>query len=1028
MDKIRRDKRKEVHPRLDFGKNPRKSRRVRESSQNSSAGTLPARYRNPSERPKMRNRLKYNDEDVFDRLSHRRQSAFDRLSNTYSLSTTKSGPNEGNSRDRSHSRGRSRTSSRDRPRNRNRPRGIKESYGNTRSSYRAGDRHGYHARDRDRSRSMKRGRKSESPLSRVSKSDTSDGGHWKTRAKKHKPADEEDLSVPWTCEDVDPFTPRIRNFKRAARVWFDELPPESIDGYKGLKAAFLAYFMQQKKYVKDPVEIHNIKQRDGKTIKEFIKRFKIETERMKGAPECIKFTLLRSHRTSPNGTPLSGDLNQPKDGRGSNKFTPLTITPKEIFAAESGKFKPPSPIVEKRSSNKFCEFHNDKGHSTDECVQLKKQIEELVRAGKLSHFIKEIRQDRDQQKTRKKDAPVKDKSAVIYMIWPWQRVTRQKVTQSSTHVKEITFPPLTANKGTEGPLVIEAKIGGHVVHHIYVDEGSSMELKFLVTIRDAEHYTKAWMNFMIVRSPSPYNGIFGRLEVREIQAVPSTAYGMLKFPVNGEIVTICSTILTPTECATIAATPKDSAKKTKARHENFKWPYTLTFWTKRLLLEECRRNVSRIHDQSGRNKIVRRQDGGCVAAPIPTDNQREVHQKSDFHRTPKAEQAFKQLKQHLAKLPMLVAPKPKEELIMYLSAFYGAISAVLMTERDAVQKPVYFTSQALQAPELNYTPMEKLVLVLVCAAKRSRRYFQGHLIMVITDQPIKQVISRPDVAGRLQKWSVMLAKHNMTYRPRTSVKGQILADFLVEEPDDAPPEASVIKTLQESWTHGSSLLGEIFSDNGKQFSGDPFKDWCKKLNIVQRFASVKHPQLNRLLERANRSLGKGIKARLGEGNKNWLEELPHVLWAHHTMINSSNNDTSFSLTYRTEAVILAEIGMPTYRTTVADVMHNDEELQQDLDLLEERRERAVIREAKDNLKMTKYYNARVRGVTFRPGDFVYHSNDVSHAIDRGKLGLKWKGPYEVTKALGDGAYKLRSTDGTVLLRTWNIANLKNCYL
>ncbi|GJX75500.1 reverse transcriptase domain-containing protein [Tanacetum coccineum] len=56
----------------------------------------------------------------------------------------------------------------------------------------------------------------------------------------------------------------------AARVWFDELPPESIDGYKDLKAAFLAYFMQQKKYVKDPVKIHNIKQRDGETIGEFM--------------------------------------------------------------------------------------------------------------------------------------------------------------------------------------------------------------------------------------------------------------------------------------------------------------------------------------------------------------------------------------------------------------------------------------------------------------------------------------------------------------------------------------------------------------------------------------------------------------------------------------------------------------------------------------------------------------------------------------------------------------------------------------
>ncbi|GJX50587.1 reverse transcriptase domain-containing protein [Tanacetum coccineum] len=76
----------------------------------------------------------------------------------------------------------------------------------------------------------------------------------------------------------------------AARVWFDELPPKSIDGYKDLKAAFLAYFMQQKKHVKDPVEIHNIKQRDGETIKDFMERFKVETGLMKGAPECMRIS------------------------------------------------------------------------------------------------------------------------------------------------------------------------------------------------------------------------------------------------------------------------------------------------------------------------------------------------------------------------------------------------------------------------------------------------------------------------------------------------------------------------------------------------------------------------------------------------------------------------------------------------------------------------------------------------------------------------------------------------------------------
>ncbi|GJS73445.1 reverse transcriptase domain-containing protein [Tanacetum coccineum] len=98
-----------------------------------------------------------------------------------------------------------------------------------------------------------------------------------------------------------------------------------------------------------------------------------------------------------------------------------------------------------------------------------------------------------------------------------------------------------------------------------------------------------------------------------------------------------------------------------------------------------------------------------------------------------------------------------------------------------------------------------------------------------------------------------------------------------------------------------------------------------------------------LAKRENRSLGEGIKSRLGEGNKNWIEELPHILWAHRTMNKSSHGDTPFSLTYGTEAVIPVEIRIPTYRTAVVDAAHNDEELRQNLDLLEERRERAAIR-------------------------------------------------------------------------------------
>ncbi|GKC90423.1 reverse transcriptase domain-containing protein [Tanacetum coccineum] len=209
---------------------------------------------------------------------------------------------------------------------------------------------------------------------------------------------------------------------------------------------------------------------------------------------------------------------------------------------------------------------------------------------------------------------------------------------------------------------------------------------------------------------------------------------------------------------------------------------------------------------------------------------------------------------------------------------------------------------------------------------------------------------------------------------------------------------------------------------------NPFKYWCEKLCIRQCFASVKHLQANSLVERANKSLGVGIKARLDERNKNWMEEISHVLRAHRTMIKSSNRETPSSFRYGTEAVIPVEIGMPTLRTTEVDMIKNDEALEINLDLLEERREHAAIQEAKSKAKMEKYYNARVRNTSFKLGDLVYRNNEASHAEDGGKLGPKWEGPYEVTEALGKGAYKLRDRNENILPRTWNVCNLKKCYV
>ncbi|GKA35482.1 reverse transcriptase domain-containing protein [Tanacetum coccineum] len=220
----------------------------------------------------------------------------------------------------------------------------------------------------------------------------------------------------------------------------------------------------------------------------------------------------------------------------------------------------------------------------------------------------------------------------------------------------------------------------------------------------------------------------------------------------------------------------------------------------------------------------------------------------------------------------------------------------------------------------------------------------------------------------------------------------------------------------------------IVMDNGTQFVNDPFKGWCESLNIKQMNTAVAHLQANGLLKRANESLMEGIKARLGRERAGWVDELPDVLWAHRTSLKQSNGETPFSLTYGSEAVIPAEIGMPTHRTMMIREDKNEDELRLNMDLLQERREAAAIREAKYKTKMEQYYNQKVRLTSFKPDEYVFRKNEASRVEDQGKLGPKWEGPYRVTEAYRNGSYKLQTMGGKEVPRTWHAINLRKCYV
>ena len=76
----------------------------------------------------------------------------------------------------------------------------------------------------------------------------------------------------------------------STRVWFDDLPPETINSYDELKEAFLVNFLQLKKCIKDPVELHHNKQAEGESAEDFMERFKKESRDVKGAPEVLKIS------------------------------------------------------------------------------------------------------------------------------------------------------------------------------------------------------------------------------------------------------------------------------------------------------------------------------------------------------------------------------------------------------------------------------------------------------------------------------------------------------------------------------------------------------------------------------------------------------------------------------------------------------------------------------------------------------------------------------------------------------------------
>jgi hypothetical protein len=171
------------------------------------------------------------------------------------------------------------------------------------------------------------------------------------------------------------------------------------------------------------------------------------------------------------------------------------------------------------------------------------------------------------------------------------------------------------------------------------------------------------------------------------------------------------------------------------------------------------------------------------------------------------EKAFEELKNYLTSPLLLSRLVEGKILYLYLAVSQLAVSSVLIREESGMQKPVYFTIKVLHGVEEWYPRIEKLAFALVISAQRLRPYFQAHAIRVLTEYPLRKILQKLDLSGRLVNWGVELGQFDIEFHPWTAIKGQALANFLVEM--SGVPEAQELpeKTTWVAYVDGSSTGG-----------------------------------------------------------------------------------------------------------------------------------------------------------------------------------------------------------------------------
>jgi hypothetical protein len=154
--------------------------------------------------------------------------------------------------------------------------------------------------------------------------------------------------------------------------------------------------------------------------------------------------------------------------------------------------------------------------------------------------------------------------------------------------------------------------------------------------------------------------------------------------------------------------------------------------------------------------------------------------------------------------PVLVAPREKEPLLLYIVATHQVVSTVLVVERSeegrphGVQRLVYFLSEVLSPTKQRYPHYQKLAYSVFTTTQKFRQYFTVHPIIVVNEAPLSNILNNPAATGHVSLWGIELSPLDIMYEKRKAIKSQVLPDFTaewLELQNTGPPDLSSVWTM-----------------------------------------------------------------------------------------------------------------------------------------------------------------------------------------------------------------------------------------